>query len=386
MTQISYPWDGTATGDAGPYTDDQWSTLWEEYFRNEIQTDRNALGYLPGTESSGNTPLEITETSPTSLAVNVEQGSFIFFGRIYNNDARETLSITQNLSGSNRIDSIVLECDWTAQTVRLAVVEGTPAGSPVAPTLTQTKGTLWQQKLADITVANGAGSITNANIDTSANLPLQRVNNMIQTVAVETARSDFNDEWANQEQQTSPIQIVNHPSGKGFFMSTDDGSNWYKSGLNIESVSYDGSYTTSSATWADVDSSNLTLDIDLTGGVLLIGWAMSATSNRVSGQAQGGISFFLTGSTVSQRVTNGSAISDDSKDAGYVNAVDGLAINNGSTARYLQGIIIVTGLAAETVTIDLQFAYDGAGGNTFELSGPSTNSDFSNISFWAMEI
>lgn len=164
MTQISRFWYGSTTGDAGTYDDDQFSKVVESLTYNHKQSGSLAIGGIDGTASSGSYPLKVYENSPTAMNVKVDKGSYWFLGRLYLSDAIETITIDSNSSGNPRIDSIVLSCDYSAQTIRLGIVKGTPASSPVAPTLTQTIGTLYQYKLADIAVANGATTIVNANI------------------------------------------------------------------------------------------------------------------------------------------------------------------------------------------------------------------------------
>lgn len=164
MTQISRFWYGDTTGDAGTYDDDQFSKVIESLTYNHKQTNSLAIGGIDGTATSGSYPLKVYENSPTAMNVKVDKGSYWFLGRLYLSDAIETITIDSNSTGNPRIDSIILEADYTAQTIRLGIVKGTPASSPVAPTLTQTIGTLYQYKLADVAVANGATTIVNANI------------------------------------------------------------------------------------------------------------------------------------------------------------------------------------------------------------------------------
>ena len=155
MAEKSYPWEGNSgsggIGDCGPYTGDDADQI------NKALT----MGKTGVVETSH---LEVTETSPTSKAVRVVLGRAIIRGKVYWLDADTTLTISDNTSGNPRIDRVVVEVDWTAQTGRLKVVEGTPAASPSAPTLTQTDGVLWQFPLAQIAVANGFTSITNSDI------------------------------------------------------------------------------------------------------------------------------------------------------------------------------------------------------------------------------
>lgn len=83
------------------------------------------------------------------------------------NDAIRALDITANVSGNPRIDTVVVEVIPAGNATEgrwvLKMVDGTPAGSPVAPTLTQTT-TAWQLPLADVAVADSASVISQGNI------------------------------------------------------------------------------------------------------------------------------------------------------------------------------------------------------------------------------
>ena len=155
MAEKSYPWEGNSgsggIGDCGPYTGDDADQI----------NKALVLGKTGVVETSH---LEVSETSPASKSVRVALGRAIIRGKVYWLDADTTLTISDNTSGNPRIDRVVVEVDWTAQTGRLKVVEGTPAASPSAPTLTQTDGVLWQFPLAQIAVANGFTSITSSDI------------------------------------------------------------------------------------------------------------------------------------------------------------------------------------------------------------------------------
>lgn len=98
------------------------------------------------------------------MSVLLNIGSALVDGTEYQNSAALTLSITANASGNPRIDTIVLRKVFATQTIRAFVLAGTPAASPVPPSLTQSTGVTWEIPIADIAVANGAVSITNANI------------------------------------------------------------------------------------------------------------------------------------------------------------------------------------------------------------------------------
>lgn len=90
-------------------------------------------------------------------------------------DADSNVSIASNSSGNPRIDALVLFIDLSAapntdasNVAKLQVVQGTPAPSPVAPTDAAIQTDIGASnpfiRLANITVASGATSITNPNI------------------------------------------------------------------------------------------------------------------------------------------------------------------------------------------------------------------------------
>lgn len=116
--------------------------------------------------------LQVTQTGSPSMAVIVKSGVAMIPGSenasqgVYGvmNDADLTLTVTANGSGLARIDSVFFKVQDSqysggVNTSSLVVVAGTPSGSPVHPAAPNNA-----IRLADIAVANGASSITNANI------------------------------------------------------------------------------------------------------------------------------------------------------------------------------------------------------------------------------
>jgi hypothetical protein len=77
------------------------------------------------------------------------------------------VTITANASGNPRIDLVVVSFTMPGEDeegkAEIIAIAGTPAGSPVAPSLTQTTA-LWQESLAQVAVANGASAISQGNI------------------------------------------------------------------------------------------------------------------------------------------------------------------------------------------------------------------------------
>ena len=145
MTETSIPWSGTITGDAGPYSDDNWSDIWRKLFTN----DRTTEGVLPNYLNE----LEITGAS-TPISVNT--GAAFCDGKFYENNTSVGIAIPSP-TVSPRIDRIVLRKSWVSQTVRLTRIEGVEGGG--VPALTQNDGTTWDVPLYYLTIQTGGGLV-----------------------------------------------------------------------------------------------------------------------------------------------------------------------------------------------------------------------------------
>ncbi len=103
-------------------------------------------------------------------------------------DANQNVTISSNSSGNPRIDAVVIKIDlgvtpnnYADNVASLVVVQGTPAASPVAPTDAEIQTAVGSgnpfYRLAEVYVANGATSITNANItDKRAGVQIKLLN------------------------------------------------------------------------------------------------------------------------------------------------------------------------------------------------------------------
>lgn len=162
MTEATRPWNGTTIGDAGPYSDSDW----QELYRAIIGwgASRNNVGVFLGSGTQPNDGLKVQAQSPATASIDVLMGAALIQGIAYINTATEDFLIAANASGNPRIDTVIVQVDYALQTGRLAVLQGTPAASPSPPTLTQSAGVMWEIPLADIAVANGFATITNADI------------------------------------------------------------------------------------------------------------------------------------------------------------------------------------------------------------------------------
>lgn len=145
-----------ATGDgAAPYT------------QEEFRAHNDALfgeGVVAGAENE----LAVSGTaSPLAVATGRAQVN----GFHYWNDASKNLTVTTPIVGTTG-GRVVLRADWTAATVRLAVLLNTD-GVATIPALTQTSGTLYEISLASFTVTTG-GVITLADTRAFAGAGLDR--------------------------------------------------------------------------------------------------------------------------------------------------------------------------------------------------------------------
>ena len=167
MTEKSWPWTGDvslgAVGDAGPYANTVWTTAWLSLAANRWDADAGIVQGTPG--STGSNSLLVEADSPASASVFVERGLALVNGYMYQNITTTVeVAISANASGNPRIDLIVLQLLVTGvQEVRIATLEGTPAGTPVPPGVTHTP-TTYEIPLAEIAVANGFSTITSSDI------------------------------------------------------------------------------------------------------------------------------------------------------------------------------------------------------------------------------
>jgi hypothetical protein len=162
MTQDSKPWNGVTVGDAGPYTDQHWHELYRYIIG--LGGNRDNVGVFLGSGSQPNDGLRVVQQGPAAAAVNVLEGAALVHGIAYFSDAIESFPVAVNASGNPRVDTIILQADYALQEARLDILTGTPAASPVPPSLTQNAGVLWEIPIADIAVSSGFTTIVQANI------------------------------------------------------------------------------------------------------------------------------------------------------------------------------------------------------------------------------
>lgn len=160
-------WNGLVIGDAvnAPYDANTEYADWVQRTIGLGNTRADAGVVLgTGSEATQLDALQVTQNSPAGMSVLLNIGAAIVDGTTYINDSALVIAVTSNASGNPRIDTIVLRKTFATQQIRSVMLAGTPGATPVPPTLTQSVGVTWDIPIADIAVANGAVSITNANI------------------------------------------------------------------------------------------------------------------------------------------------------------------------------------------------------------------------------
>ena len=141
----SLPWSGIVTGDAGPYSDDDWSDM----FRYLFCFDRTAQGPVANV-------LNELAVSGVATPITVATGIALADGKFYLNDSAVSVVIPTP-AVSTRIDRIVIRKSWAAQTCRITRIEGIEGGG--VPALVQNDGVTWDVPLAQISTTTG-GVIT----------------------------------------------------------------------------------------------------------------------------------------------------------------------------------------------------------------------------------
>jgi len=140
MAEYSSFWGGTTTGDAGPYTDDQFSDVFTKLFLS----DRSTQGVLL------NVGGELKITNPSGLNFSVSTGAAVVDGKIYESTSTVGFVGSAPVSGYNYY-RIVLRKDFAAQTVRQAMT-GPDVSAPIS--LVQNDGTTWEISLGTIRVSS----------------------------------------------------------------------------------------------------------------------------------------------------------------------------------------------------------------------------------------
>jgi hypothetical protein len=146
MTQTYFPFD---SGSGANVTESQWSQMAQNWIATGVI--KGALNEL------------LVYGDSTGMQVKVKSGQAWMKGHFFQSDAEVILAIGTASSVNPRIDRVIIRVDWTANTIALAVLQGTPAVSPTPPALTQNVSR-WEISLAQINVGKSVSTIASGNI------------------------------------------------------------------------------------------------------------------------------------------------------------------------------------------------------------------------------
>jgi hypothetical protein len=149
MTERSMFWETNDTGD-GPAAGYSQQRLYEWLMKVVTPIDETTEGTLKNVEN------ELAVTG-TATPLTIAEGAAQVHGFFYENTAPVTKAVASPVIGTTG-GRVVLEADWTLQTVRIAV-NVSADGVAAIPALTQTPGTTWEISLATFTITTG-GVIT----------------------------------------------------------------------------------------------------------------------------------------------------------------------------------------------------------------------------------
>ncbi len=147
MAERSRPWSGIVTGDAGPYSDDQWTDSWA-----------SLLGPIIASEGVFRRQTNELNVTGAVSPVSVNTGRALVDGTWYESDVAVAVSVLSP-AANPRIDRIVLRKDWALQTVRITRIAGAEGAAPVPPALVQNDGVTWDTPLFQVRIIV-AGTIT----------------------------------------------------------------------------------------------------------------------------------------------------------------------------------------------------------------------------------
>ena len=142
MAQSSFPFENIDT------TETQYSYLMRNIGEGVVTGRENEL---------------VASADGSGMTVDVDTGEALVRGHYYRSNAVETLAIAASDPSNPRVDSVILRLDPVVNSIILAVLTGTAAGSPTAPTLTQTDTGIYEILIATVEV--GAGAVVVASED-----------------------------------------------------------------------------------------------------------------------------------------------------------------------------------------------------------------------------
>lgn len=176
-------------------------------FFNSINGDRtydadDMSNYFKGLISNGvfedvGGALQVLDAENNDMTVNVATGRGVINCKWINNDAVLTLPVTAAHVTLNRWTAVIMKLDIVNRLMDITTKDGTPASTPVKPTMTN-DGTAVELCLAYIYVAAGATTISQADIeDTRASSACGWITGLINQVDTSTLFIQWQTAYSN---------------------------------------------------------------------------------------------------------------------------------------------------------------------------------------------
>ena len=152
--EVSYPFAADSAGGGSQMVSQaQWQYLARTFAKDRVdfRLDQTSIDAF-------SLPFQASVTNGTT--VTLQPGRALVGGFYYQLTAASTVTIAANSGSTGRIDLIVLRANMSTSSVNLAVVQGQPAATPKAPTLTKTYGGIWEMPLHQVTVPANSGALS----------------------------------------------------------------------------------------------------------------------------------------------------------------------------------------------------------------------------------
>lgn len=158
MTITSYPFENQDVNES------QFSRLFKELQDSGIAGEVGDNTFAVSADGSG-------------LDVQIAPGFAILRGHAVSSDAIESRTLAAAHASLDRIDRVILRLDPVANAITIEVKQGTPAATPVAPTLTYTETGVFELSLAEVRVVAATLNIGNQNVSDNRTYMGQRIGN-----------------------------------------------------------------------------------------------------------------------------------------------------------------------------------------------------------------
>lgn len=247
---------------SGPFT----SVNGDRAYLNKFFTDYFSTFIGDGVFPVPSNNLQVMADS--GLNITVKKGTAFINGRVHLADTDISLTLDEGDNLLSRIDKVVLRVDTIARTITKEIKKGTPATSPVAPTL-QRDDDIWELGLAQILVGKAVTNITQANI---TDLRLNKVEcgivkGTIEEIDTTTLFNEYQT-WISEKKTEYNNDLINYTTDKkleweGWFDVTSEDlelawNSWFTSTSNQLEQDFN--------TWFDTIQD--TLDGDTAGNLL----------------------------------------------------------------------------------------------------------------------